>query len=76
MFYLIEITTYNNGTKDAFGVYAHETEDSATSAFHQKLAGAMRNETYQTEMCLVLDANGVVRKFEKWTRKTVPEVGE
>lgn len=74
MFYLVEITTYNNGTKDAFGVYAHETEDSVLAAFHQKLAGAMRNDTYQSEMCIVLDTNGVVRKFEKWTRKTASEI--
>lgn len=73
MYYLVEITTYNNGTKDAFGVYAHETEDGAVAAYHQKLAGAMKNENYQSEMCLVIDSNGVVRKFEKWTRKTTPE---
>lgn len=69
MFYLVEITTYNNGTKDAFGVYAHDTENGAVAAFHQKLSGAMRNETYQTELCLVIDANGTVRRYEKWVRR-------
>ena len=69
MFYLLEITTYNNGTADAYGVYPNQTEDGAVAAFHQKLAGAMRNENYQSEMCLIVDGNGVVRKFEKWTRR-------
>lgn len=68
MYYLLEITTYNNGTKDAYGVYAHETLDGATAAFHQKLAGAIRNESYASELCLIIDGHGAVQRHEYWER--------
>ena len=68
MFYLIEITTYNNGTADAYGVYAKSTLDSAVSAFHQKMAGAINNANYASEMCLIISEEGATMRFERWER--------
>lgn len=69
MFYLIEITTYNNGTADAYGVYANETLDAAVAAFHQKLAGAIRNANYQSELCVIINGQGAVLRHEYWQRE-------
>lgn len=68
MFYLIEITTYEDNTKDAYGVYPQETLDVATASFHQKMAGAIRNENYASELCLLIDGRGAVQRYEYWER--------
>lgn len=68
MFYLIEITTYNNGTADAYGVYAKSTLDAATATFHQKMAGAINNTTYASEMCMIISETGATMRFERWER--------
>lgn len=36
MFYLIEVTNYNNGTAEAKAIYPYETEDEAISKWHFK----------------------------------------
>lgn len=69
MYYLIEITTYNNGTAAAYAVYAYDTKDGAVAAFHQKLSGAMKNVNYASELCMVSDGVGVVYKNEYWQRQ-------
>ena len=69
MYYLIEITTYNNGTPTAKGVYSYESTNSAIAAFHQKMAGAINNATYETEMCMIIDAVGSVQRYEYWARR-------
>ena len=73
MYYVIEITTYNNGTADAYGVYAKQTIDSAIATFHQKMSGAMRNENYASELCIVIDSFGATRRSEHWVRQNVAE---
>lgn len=68
MYYLIEITTYVDGTKDAYGVYNYGTQDEATAAFHQKMAGAIRNENYASELCMIIDGQGATQRHEYWAR--------
>lgn len=69
MYYLIEITKYNNGTADAYAVYAQQTLDDANAAFHQKMAGAIRNANYASEMCMIISAQGAVQRYEYWERE-------
>lgn len=73
MYYLVEITTYNNGTSDAHAVYAYDNEDGAVAAFHQKMSGAMRNENYASELCIVFDSFGAMHRSEHWVRQNVAE---
>lgn len=68
MFYLIEITTYTDGTKDAYGVYPYTTIDETVAAFHQKLAGAIRSANYASELCHIIDENGTTWREERWVR--------
>lgn len=68
MYYLVEITKYNNETADAYGVYAYDTLDGAVAAYHQKLRGAIVNETYASELCMIINGLGAVQRYEYWER--------
>lgn len=74
MYYLIEITTYNDGTAEAYGVYRKTTLDEATAAFHQKMAGAINNTRFQTELCIIIDGLGHTLRNEFWERPLPPYV--
>lgn len=74
-YYVIEITKYNDGTKDAYGVYAKDTETDAVALFHQKLASAMKAENISFELCQVINDYGVVVKTEYYENIT-PEPSE
>lgn len=67
-YYVIEITKYNDGTKDAYGVYAKDSEMDAVQLFHQKLASAMKAENISFELCQVINDYGVVVKTEYFER--------
>lgn len=67
-YYLIEITTYNNGTADAAGVYTYEDKDLAVANFHSKMGGAMKNENYASELLVVLSETGDTVKREYYVR--------
>lgn len=68
-FYLIEISTYVDGTKDAKAIYEYDDLNSATAAFHQKLAGAMNNENYATEYCAIIECNdNRLQRYEYFVR--------
>lgn len=67
-YYVVEITKYVDGTKDAYGVYPQETLTDALKVFHQKLAGAMGNENYAFELVHVINELGAVVKSENFTR--------
>lgn len=73
-YYVIEITKYNDGTKDAYGVYAKDSEMDAVQLFHQKLASAMKAENISFELCQVINDYGVVVKTEYFER--IEEVEE
>ena len=69
-FYLIEITTYTDGTKDSVGVYTYDDLTSALSNFHKKLGGAMGNEKYKSELCQVINSFGAIQAVEFWQRES------
>lgn len=71
-FYVVEITKYNDGTKDAYAVYCKDTETEAVALFHQKLAGAMKSEVIAFELCQVINDYGVVVKSEYFERTSEP----
>ena len=70
MYYLIEITTYSNGSADAYAVYPQESLDAASAAFHGKMAGAIRSENYASELCMIIDGRGAVQRYEFWQRQS------
>lgn len=63
-FYLIEITKYNDGTKDAYAVYAKDTLNEALKTFHQKMAAALGSSVVAFELCQVINEYGVISKSE------------
>jgi len=71
-YYLLEVTTYNNGTADAKGVYQYDDKDTAIANFHSKMGGAMKNENYASELVVVITESGETVKREYWVRP-VPE---
>lgn len=74
-YYVIEITKYNDGTKDSYGVYAKDSENEAVQVFHQKLSGAMKATNVAFELCQVINDYGVVVKTEYY-ENTTPSEGE
>ena len=72
MFYLIEISKQKD--KDVSkAIYSYEDRDMAIGTFHNKLGGAMRNDTFLSEMCMVVDYRGGVQVYEYWEREIEPE---
>lgn len=69
MFYLVEITKYNNGTADAYAVYAYDTRDDALASFFGKMRGAIVNPSYASELCMVVDSFGAIHRSEFWKRE-------
>lgn len=63
-FYVIEITKYNDGTKDSYSVYAKDTENEALKVFHQKMAAALGSSAVAFELCQVINDYGVIFKSE------------
>ena len=72
-YYLIEITKYNDGTKDAYGVYAKDSEQEAVQLFHQKLASAMNAQKISFELVQVINEYGVISKSEYFQREEAEE---
>ena len=72
-YYVIEITKYNDGTKDAYGVYAKDSEMEAVQLFHQKLSEAMKASNIAFELCQVINDYGVVVKTEYYENTTPSE---
>lgn len=75
-YYVVEITKYVDGTKDAYGVYAQNSEADALKVFHQKLAGAIANTNYAFELCHIINEYGVVVKSETFERPVTIVVDE
>lgn len=73
MFYVIEISTYNNETPTAKAVYGYETHDEALATFYQKMRGAIVNDTYASELCMIINERGSVQRYEYWERQTTAE---
>lgn len=60
MFRVIEVTTYNDGTQTAQGMYAYEDDNLAIANFHSKMGSAMKNAKCQTEMLMVITEEGKI----------------
>lgn len=73
MFYLIEVTNYNNDTAESKAIYSYQTEDEAVSKWHTKMGGAMSNETYDTELLIVVNSVGAVIRSDYWQRNHTEE---
>lgn len=75
MFYLIEISKQKD-KETSKAIYSYEDRDMAIGTFHQKLGGAMRNDTFLNEMAMVIDDRGSVQAYNYWEREIEPEVVE
>ena len=74
MFYLIEVTSYTDDTKDARAIYGYETQLEAIGTFHQKMGGAMKNEKFKTELLTVIDGRGATIAHDYFEREVEEEV--
>lgn len=72
-YYVIEITKYNDGTKDAYGVYAKDSRDEALQLYHQKMASAMNASKVEFELIHVINDYGVVITSEYYENVKEPE---
>jgi len=75
-YYVIEITTYNNGNNDSKGIYEYESKQDAIATFHSKMGGAMKNTTYATELLLVVSEEGSTVRMERFERPVEEEITE
>lgn len=71
--YLIEITTYVDGSPEGKGIYVYDTETDAVANFHSKMGGAMKNANYATELLIVINENGGIVKDEQFIRESEEE---
>ena len=67
MFYVIEIAT-GDAKITGKGIYSYETEHDAVATFHSKLGTAMKSDLYETDLIMVIDAEGKVIKREKYVK--------
>ena len=67
-YYLIEVTTYVDGTPTAKAIYGAYSEKDAVANFHSKLGGAMKNDNYATELVMVVSEQGAVIKSEYYVK--------
>lgn len=73
MYYLIEITTYNDSTPTGKAIYGYETHDEALAAYFGKMRGAIINANYTSELCMIINEQGAVQRYEYWVRQNVAE---
>ena len=62
MFRIIEVTTFNDGTKPSQGIYSYEDDNEAIANFYTKFGGMMKLDKVQTEMCMVITEQGEILK--------------
>lgn len=67
MYYVLEISTGDSKIAGK-AVYQYSTLDEATAVFHSKLGTAMKSDLYETELVLVIGADGEVMRSEKYTK--------
>lgn len=67
MFYVIEIAT-GDPKIEGKAIYQYDTIEAAVGAFHSKLGAAMKSDLYETELVLVIGADGEVMRSEKYTK--------
>ena len=67
MFYVIEISK-GDPKIEGKAIYQYDTIEAAAGAFHSKLGAAMKSNLYETELVLVIGADGEVMRSEKYTK--------
>lgn len=65
--YLIEVITYNDGTKESPAIYSYETKDEAIARLHTELGSWMKKDNVAHILCMVTNSEGGVYKNESWT---------
>ena len=65
MYRVIEVTTYNDGTATAQGMYQYADDTQAIANYHSKMGAAMKNAKVQTELVMVIAENGILWKEKR-----------
>lgn len=73
-FYLIEITTYEDSTPLAKGIYEYNTKNEAVANFHTKLGGAMKNANYASEQLIVVGDNNEIIESALYVKEAEDEI--
>lgn len=60
MYRIVEVTTYNDGTATAQGMYPYEDDNVAIANFHTKFGSMMKKAEVQTEMCMIITEKGQI----------------
>lgn len=68
-YYVFDVETYTDGTKDSPAVYTYEKLDDAVAAFHSKVGGAMKRENIASVTCMVIDSACGIHKSEAWAKE-------
>jgi hypothetical protein len=71
-YFLIELTT--TAEKIEKGIYEYDDQTLAIAAFHTKMGGAMKNESYLAETLIVVNEKGEQICYEYFQRPVEPEV--
>ena len=73
MFYLMEVTTYTDGTPKGKALYEYQTKTDVLAAFHKKLGGAMGNAKYESELVKAVTYEGIEVATYYWEREKPEE---
>lgn len=66
MFYVITIQKFKNTDPEASSMLGYATIQAATSACFSTLASAAADDTIKSCMCLIINSEGAVQRFEKY----------
>lgn len=75
-YYVVEIQTFVDGTKDSVGIYTFDTKIEAEASFHTRMGGAMKNANVKSENLFVLNSANGVERTELYVRPVVEETTE
>lgn len=67
MFYVLEVSTGDSKIAGK-AVYQYNTITEAVATFHSKLGAAMKSDLYDSELIMVIEANGSVVCSEKYIK--------
>lgn len=80
-FYVVEITTYNDGTKDALGIYTYSDEvkeialNLAIASYHGKMSSARKASNVASQTIYVVDPTSPSPlKYERYVAYVAPVV--
>ena len=66
MYYTITIQKFTNTDPEASSMLGYATIQAATSACFSTLASAAADNTIKSCMCLIINSEGAVQRFEKY----------